>query len=146
MRVEWNFFATLQGNVLAFYDGHLWFASVTNLSKAEEEVHLTSCIHMDHEAHLGHTSSLNAWHTSCSHQRCTNTCWANNRDGTRLQDFYRRDTKRKYHANKVNMHASEDAFSHNVDMPSKLVELKIARMQCIAVFANVQTKIASPWC
>ena len=44
------------------------------------------------------------------------------------------------------MHASEDAFSHKVDMPSKLVELKIARMQCIAVFANMQTKNASPWC
>ena len=62
------------------------------------------------------------------------------------QDFYRRDAKRKYHANKVNVHASEDAFSHKVDMPSKLVELKIASMQCIAVFANMQTKNASPWC
>ena len=51
------------------------------------------------------------------------------------------DAKRKYHANKVNLHAS-----HNVDMPSKLVELNIARMQCIAVFANMQTKNASPWC
>ena len=64
----------------------------------------------------------------------------------RLQDFYRRDAKRKYYANKVNMHASKDAFGHKVDMPSKLVELKIARMQCIAVFANKQTKNASPWC
>ena len=26
-------------------------------------------------------------------------------------------------------------------MPSKLVELKIGRMQCIAVFANIQTKM-----
>ena len=51
-----------------------------------------------------------------------------------------------YYANKVNMHASKDAFGHKVDMPSKLVELKIARMQCIAVFANKQTKNASPWC
>ena len=29
-------------------------------------------------------------------------------------------------------------------MPSKLVELKIARMQCIAVFANLQTKMGHP--
>ncbi len=85
---------------------------------------------------------------SCSHQRCTNsvTHVEPTTDGTRLQDFYRRDTKRKYHANKVNLHASEDAFSHKVDMPSKLIELKIARMPCIAVFANMQTKNASPWC
>ena len=44
----------------------------------------------------------------------------------------------------MNLHAREDAFSHKVDMPSKLVELKIARMPCIAVFANMQTKNASP--
>ena len=37
----------------------------------------------------------------------------------------------------MNLHASEDAFTHKVDMPSKLVELKIARMQCIEVFANM---------
>ena len=47
---------------------------------------------------------------------------------------------------KVNLHTSEDAFNHKVDMPSKLVELNIARMQCIAVFASMQTKNASPWC
>ena len=64
-----------------------------------------------------------------------------------LQEFYRRDAKSRInHANKMNLHASEDAFSHKVDMPSKLVELNIARMQCIEVFANMQTKNASPWC
>ena len=65
--------------------------------------------------------------------------------GRALQDFYRRDAKiRRNHAKKVCLHASEYAFSHKVDMPSKLVELKIARMQCIAVFANLQTKMGHP--
>ena len=37
----------------------------------------------------------------------SNTCWANNRDWTQLQDFYRRDTKsRRNQAKKTNLHAS----------------------------------------
>ena len=44
----------------------------------------------------------------------------------------------------MNLHASEDAFSYKVDMPSKLVELKIARMQCIAVFATCRPKMCHP--